>query len=405
MHRSSNRILTTHGGSLVRPPEVVEGMRLYEHGRPYNARILQTDVRRSVTDVVRKQAEAGIDVPSDGEQGKTSFYRYTFSRLSNLEQVDIEGDLRITKNTSLDRQRFPGFYAQYDPLSRSMWMPPSNEPLSTFGLPASRAGWVCTGEVRYTGAEVLKVELERFRDAIADKGFAEAFVPSGSPTVVEFGAKNAFYPTREAYVFAVAEAMREEYRAIVDAGFVLQVDAPEMPDMYDRMAGEGAPWADYLTYAEMSVEATNVALEGIPEDRVRYHICWGSWNGPHTNDVPLKDILQLVLKVKAQAYYVEAANPRHEHEWQVWAEAGLPDGKILMPGVVAHTTNVIEHPEVVAQRIQRYAGIVGRENVIAATDCGFSQGWNSPRVHSEVQWAKLATLAEGAALASKRLWA
>jgi 5-methyltetrahydropteroyltriglutamate--homocysteine methyltransferase len=285
-----------------------------------------------------------------------------------------------------------------------MWMPPSEEPISTFGLPASRAGWVCTGEVRYVGTEALREELKRFKGALAQHSFADAFVPSGSPTVVEFGARNAFYPTREQYIFAIAEAMREEYRAIVDSGFILQVDAPEMPDAYDRMAGAGSTWDEYLRYAEMSVEATNVALDGIPEDRVRYHICWGSWNGPHTNDVPLRDILHLVLKVKAQTYYVEAANPRHEHEWQVWEEAGLPDGKIIMPGVIAHTTNVIEHPEVVAQRIERYASMVGRENVIAATDCGFSQGWNSPRVHPEVQWAKLAALTEGATLASRRLW-
>src|SRR5581483_10081039 len=317
MKRSMDRILTTHGGSLVRPAAVIEGMRAWENGHEFDCDALEEAVRRSVDDVVAKQQAAGIDVPSDGEQGKTSFNRYAFNRISGLQQIELAPGER-PQGIGKDRRDFADFYAQYDPLSRSMWMPPETEtrPPSTLGLVTSRTGWVCSGEVKYIGSETLEAELRRFRTALDGKGFAEAFVPAGSPTVFEYGAKNRYYASREEYIFALAEAIHEEYRAIVNAGFLLQVDAPEMPDEYDRMIGMGDSDADYMKYAELSVEATNVALRGIPEDRVRYHICWGSWNGPHTNDVPLRRIIDLVFSIKAQAYYIEAANVCHEHEWQ-----------------------------------------------------------------------------------------
>jgi 5-methyltetrahydropteroyltriglutamate--homocysteine methyltransferase len=206
------------------------------------------------------------------------------------------------------------------------------------------------------------------------------------------------------YVYAIADALRMEYRMIVDAGFILQVDAPEMPGTYDRMLVNGASLEQYGEYANLCVESTNGALEGIPEDRVRYHICWGSWNGPHTTDLPLRHVAETLLRVKAQAYSIEAANPRHEHEWEVWRDIKLPEGRLLIPGVIAHTTNVVEHPELVAMRLKNYASVVGRENVIAGSDCGFSQGWNAARVHPQVQWAKLSALSEGARLASDHLW-
>lgn len=401
MRGSTERILTTHVGSLVRPAAIVEAMRAKEGGQPYDEKALAENVRTSVADIVRRQTAAGIDVPSDGEQGKTGFFRYLYDRLDGLTPtVQKAGDTTLVLTPGKDRRDFAEFYAQYDPLATTMWLPPEVE-RKPFPSPG-RA--VCHGPLSYRGEEILRTELAIFKDALTAQGIDEAFVPAASPTIVTNVTANEYYAGADEYVYAVADALKTEYRTIVDAGFILQIDAPEMPGTYDRMLMAGATVEEYSKYANLCVEVINHALEGIPEDRVRYHICWGSWNGPHTTDLPLRDIAAILLRVKAQAYSVEAANPRHEHEWEVWKDIKLPDGKLLIPGVIAHTTNVVEHSELVAMRLKNYASVVGRENVIAGSDCGFSQGWNAARVHPQIQWAKLSSLAEGARLASKDLW-
>ena len=402
MRRSEDRILTTHVGSLVRPAAIVEAMRAKENAQPYDEQALARDVRAAVADVVRRQVEAGIDIPSDGEQGKTGFFRYLYDRVAGLRPTLLQpGQLTPATAPSKDRHDFADFYAQYDVLAGTMWLPPEVERIP--GLAgAGRA--ICDGPLSYKGQEQQRIELDNFKASLAGTSVEEAFVPAASPTIIAYGSVNQHYRDEEAFTYAVADALKTEYRAIVDAGFVLQIDAPEMPGLYDRMLFAGTTLEEYKKYANLCVDATNHALEGIQEDRVRYHICWGSWNGPHTTDIPLREVVGILLRVKAQAYSVEAANPRHEHEWEVWRDVKLPDGKILIPGVIAHTTNVVEHPELVAMRLKNYASVVGKQNVIAGTDCGFSQGWNAARVHPQIQWAKLKALSDGAALASKQLW-
>jgi 5-methyltetrahydropteroyltriglutamate--homocysteine methyltransferase len=387
MQRSTDRILTTHVGSLVRPPGLVELMRAKENGQPYDQQELATRVRSSVQEVVHKQVETGIDIPSDGEYGKPSFSGYVNERLSGFERRPRDPNESPLLNWGRDRQLFREFYEEYDRATGS-----------ASGYPV-----VCTGPITYQGQAAVQSDIATFKAALAGVNPAEAFIPAVAPGTIELQRRNTYYPTDEAYLFAIAEAMREEYRAIVDAGFVLQLDDPRVVTQYG-MPDPAPSIADYRKFAELRVEAINHALAGIPSDRVRYHLCWGSWHGPHVTDVPLKDIVDIVLRVRADAYSVEAANPRHEHEWQIWEDVKLPDGKILIPGVVAHTTNLVEHPELIAWRITTYARLVGRENVIAGTDCGFSQGAFTPRVHHSIMWAKLQALAEGAALATKQLW-
>jgi 5-methyltetrahydropteroyltriglutamate--homocysteine methyltransferase len=401
MRRSEHRILTTHVGSLVRPAPIVEAMRAKEAGRPFDEPALAANVRAAVAEVVHRQKVAGIDVPSDGEQGKTGFFRYLYDRLDGIKATVVQpGDPSPVLAPGKDRQDFAAFYAQYDPLASTMWLPPEVERTRPAG--AGRA--YCDAPLAYKGQAELATELANFKAALAAEGIDEAFVPAASPTIVSNVTENRYYPNDEAYIFAIADALRVEYQTIVDNGLLLQVDAPELPNTWDRMLGRGEGMGNYLKYAALCVEATNHALQGIPEDRVRYHICWGSWNGPHTTDIALREVVDALLQVHAQAYSVEAANPRHEHEWEVWRDVKLPDGKVLIPGVIAHTTNVVEHPDLVAMRLRNYASVVGKENVIGGTDCGFSQGWNAARVHPQVQWAKLQSLAEGAAIASKQLW-
>jgi 5-methyltetrahydropteroyltriglutamate--homocysteine methyltransferase len=387
MKRSTDRILTTHVGSLVRPPGLVELMRAKENGQSYDQQELAARVRSSVQEVVHKQVETGIDIPSDGEYGKPSFSGYVNERLSGFERRPRDPNESPLLNWGRDRQLFREFYEEYDRATGS-----------ASGYPV-----VCTGPITYQGQAAVQSDIATFKAALAGVNPAEAFIPAVAPGTIELQRRNTYYPTDEAYLFAIAEAMREEYRAIVDAGFVLQLDDPRVVTQYG-MPDPAPSIADYRKFAELRVEAINHALAGIPSDRVRYHLCWGSWHGPHVTDVPLKDIVDIVLRVRADAYSVEAANPRHEHEWQIWEDVKLPDGKILIPGVVAHTTNLVEHPELIAWRITTYARLVGRENVIAGTDCGFSQGAFTPRVHHSIMWAKLQALAEGAALATKQLW-
>lgn len=387
MKRSIDRMLTTHVGSLVRPPGLVEIMRAKESGQVYDPKELAAGVRSAVKEVVHKQVEVGVDIASDGEYGKASFSGYVNERLTGFTRRPRDPNESPLLNWGRDRQLFREFYEAYDRATGS-----------ASGYPV-----VCTGPITYQGQTAVRSDIETFKAALAGVNPAEAFIPAIAPGTIELQRRNAYYPTDEAYLFAIADAMREEYQTIVDAGFLLQIDDPRVVTQYG-LPDPAPSIADYRMFAERRVEALNHALANIPSDRVRYHLCWGSWHGPHVTDVPLKAIVDILLRVRAGAYCVEAANPRHEHEWQVWEQVKLPAGKILIPGVIAHTTNIVEHPELIAWRIATYARLVGRENVIAGTDCGFSQGAFTPRVHASIMWAKLQALAEGAALVSKQLW-
>jgi 5-methyltetrahydropteroyltriglutamate--homocysteine methyltransferase len=373
-------------------------------GQPIDDGAFERILGPAVADVVRKQVEVGVDVPSDGEFGKTMWTQYVVERLGGIERRDLPPGAPAA-TSSKDRQDFAAFYAIYNPISVTMWLDPTVlEHLD--GAPLQPPGrWVCSQPITYKGRHALQRDIANLKSALQAVSVADAFLPLAAPASVEASVPNEYYKSDEEYVYALAEALREEYLQVVDAGLILQVDDAFIPYNYDRMMLQGVSMADYRKHCEMRIDAVNHALRGIPEDRIRYHICWGSWAGPHTSDVPLAEIVDLVLRVNAQAYSVEAANPRHEYEWKVWRDiARLPEGKILIPGVVTHSTNVVEHPETVAERIERYASVVGRENVIAGTDCGFAQGWTMNRTHPSVQWAKLQALAEGARLASGRLW-
>ncbi|HEU0074334.1 MAG TPA: cobalamin-independent methionine synthase II family protein [Dehalococcoidia bacterium] len=388
MQRSENRILTSHAGSLPRPDALIEMNQARLDGRAVDDAAFSKTLTDSVASVVREEVDAGVDVVNDGEYGKASrgtidygpWMSYAYERITGweLDQPSSGGVMAARR----DRQLFPGAYSEI------------TSGATRFAATTPR---VFTGPVSYVGEPALKADIENLKAAMQGAGAAEVFMTSVAPG--SFGRRqNRYYKTDEEFVFAVAEAMREEYRAIIDAGFVLQLDDPGLPDSWDMFNPE-PPLGEYKRYASVTIEALNHALEGLPEDRVRYHICWGSWHGPHTTDLPLKDIVDMLLSVRAGCYSVEAGNVRHEHEWKVWRDVKLPDGKILMPGVVSHATNVVEHPEVVADRIVRYASVVGRENVIAGTDCGLGG-----RIHSEIAWAKLRALVEGAKLASQELW-
>ncbi len=387
-----NPIKTTHVGSLIRPPELLQFIRLRQNGQPYDEKAYAACLKAAVAAVVRRQAEAGIDFPSDGEFGKSiSWSQYALERLSGFERRPARpGEHGSTRGA--DRARFAEFYRELDA---------AEGPPAQVGIGAGQA--VCVGPVSYTGQAELQRDIDNFRAALAQAGLAQGFLPAAAPSSVIPDRINEYYKSDEALLHAIAEAMRSEYRAIVDAGLLLQLDDARLAVTYDRMVPP-ASFAQYRNWAALQVEAINHALQGIPEERVRYHVCWGSWPGPHVTDVPLEAIVDLVLRVKAGTYLIEAANPRHEHEWKVWQDAKLPEGRVLIPGVISHATNVVEHPELVAERIVRLAKLVGRENVIAGTDCGFAQGPFHRRVHPSIMWAKLEALAEGARLASRELW-
>jgi 5-methyltetrahydropteroyltriglutamate--homocysteine methyltransferase len=406
MKRSTQRILTTHVGSLVRPAAILDSILARLSGNPIDEANFEQLVRDGVQDVVRKQHEVGIDVPSDGEYSKPSFAGYVTERLQGLETVRIEpGPDSGQMNYPILNEEFPGFMAQYNSMYRTMWMPPSisRDAVEQAVRNSRLERTVVAGPISYKGYDLVQRDIANFKSALDGLQFEEAFIPAATPARNDADPGH-LYPNEQAYLYALADAMHEEYKAIVDAGFVVQLDLG-LPARNQVLPDNPHPsWQELRRASEMQVEAYNHALRGIPEDRVRYHLCWGSMNTPHTSDIPLKDIVDLILKINAQAYSIESANPRHEHEWMVWKDVKLPDGKILIPGIVSHQTNVVEHPELVAWRIKNYASAVGRENVIASTDCGFSQGWNMIRVHPEVQWAKLRTLVEGAELASKELW-
>jgi 5-methyltetrahydropteroyltriglutamate--homocysteine methyltransferase len=391
MRRSSERILTTHVGSLVRPDSLLPFIRAKQNGQPYDEQAYRKCLATSVEQVVSRQAAAGIDVPSDGEFGKSiSWSQYALERLSGFERRLLRDPSGVARGA--DRERFPEFYAELDGASG---------PPATALVSVGQA--VCVGPVRYTGQAEVQRDIANFKAALARAGVAEGFLPVAAPSSVIPDRKNEYYASDEEMLAAIADAMRDEYRAIVDAGLLLQLDDARAAVTYDRMVPP-ATFADYRRWVERQVEAINHATEGIPTERIRYHVCWGSWPGPHTSDVPLKDIVDLVLRVRAGAYLIEAANPRHEHEWRVWEKAKLPESAMLVPGVISHATNVVEHPELVAERVVRFARLVGRENVVAGTDCGFAQGPFHRRVHPSIMWAKLEALAEGARLATRELW-
>lgn len=396
MKTSTERILTTHVGSLPRPESIRTLLRARLGGQPVDEAELAGRAAEAVSDVVRRQAEVGLDVVSDGEMSKTSFLAYTDDRLTGFVSTAAASDPSAALSGSgfwtrrVDSRRewraFREYYTEYLPREMPLAAPPA----------------LCQGPIAYKGQALLEKDLATFRAALGGVGIAEAFVPAIAPAMVGRG-QNRYYPTEEAYVFAVAEALRTEYRAIVDAGFILQVDDPGLGETWDMLI-PAPPLEDYRKMQARNIDALNHALAGIPEDRVRYHLCWGSWQGPHVHDLGLRDVVDLVLRVKAQAYSIEAATPRHWHEWRVWEDVKLPEGKVLIPGVIAHTTAVVEHPETVSERILTYARLVGRERVMAGVDCGFAQGALFQRQHPSIMWAKFEALVEGARLASARLW-
>jgi 5-methyltetrahydropteroyltriglutamate--homocysteine methyltransferase len=387
MKRSTDRILTTHVGSLIRPKQLQDFLRLKQAGKSYDSAAYEACLTQSVAAIVRRQAEAGIDVVSDGEFGKSiSWSQYVLDRLSGFERRPVKADTNPFKRGA-DRARFSEFYAELD---------------ASEGV-ATTMDSVCVGPIKYTGQAELQRDIDNFKAALKPVNVEEAFLPVAAPASVIPDRKNEYYKNDDELLAAIGEAMRTEYKMIVDAGFLLQLDDARNAVTYDRMVPP-ASFAHYRNWLERQVEVINDAIESIPPDRIRYHVCWGSWPGPHTSDVPLKDIVDLILKVKVGAFVIEGANPRHEHEWKVWQEAKLGAGQVLIPGVISHATNVVEHPELVAERIVRLANIVGRDNVIAGTDCGFAQGPFHRRVHPSIMWAKLESLAEGARIASRGLW-
>jgi 5-methyltetrahydropteroyltriglutamate--homocysteine methyltransferase len=391
MKRSSDRILTTHTGSLIRPPQLLEFGRARQSGQTIDTAAFESALSSAVTDVVKRQAQAGIDIPNDGEFGKsTSWSLYALKRLSGFELREVKGANPFARGA--DRLRFQEFYNELE--GRGDGKDWSN---------VTRKDAVCTGPIAYNGLFELQRDIDNLKAATKAAGVDEAFLPVAAPSSAIPDRKNEYYKTDEDLVVALAEALRTEYRAIVESGFLLQVDDARAAVTFDRMVPPSS-FDDYYTWLARHVEILNHALEGLPQDRIRYHVCWGSWPGPHTTDVPLRRIVDLILKVNAGAYLIEAANPRHEHEWKVWQDVKLPAGKVLVPGVVSHGTNVVEHPELIAERIVRFASCVGRENVIAGTDCGFAQEELNRRVHPSVMWAKLESMAEGARLATKELW-
>jgi 5-methyltetrahydropteroyltriglutamate--homocysteine methyltransferase len=383
MNRSVHRILTTHCGSLPRPTDLLDLMKAKINGQPYDAAVYAARVRSAVTEIVCQQVECGIDIPTDGEQGKQGFFAYVNERLAGFEPRPGPRPAMFQAEV----EAFPEYYKQY--FSTAM-LGVTLAPLVQFA---------CTGPVSYRGQDAVRRDIENLKAALQGLEPADVFLPAVAPSGV---GKNEYYPSYEEYMHAVAEALGHEYRAIVDAGFLLQIDDPFLTELYSFASLSAA---ELRKTAETYVEALNNGLRGIPPEKVRFHTCYGINEGPRVHDAPLKDMLEVVLKVNAGAYSFEAANPRHEHEYHVFEKVKLPEGKLIIPGVVTHASNIVEHPELIAERIVRFARLVGRENVIAGTDCGFSsQATYHPEIHPSVVWAKFRAMAEGARLASEQLW-
>jgi 5-methyltetrahydropteroyltriglutamate--homocysteine methyltransferase len=400
------KILATHTGSLIRPPELLAFLAAGERGESYDEDEYARVLRGAVQDVVNRQVDAGIDIVDDGEMGKASWITYLYERVGGLEArvMTLEGASMMPP--SRDRQQFPGAYAALDALDEAA-VRESNRAADSSehdDEPSSNQAieWVCTGPITYDRT-ALDRDIANLRAALEGHDDVQAFMPVVAPASA-YWLRNEHYASEEEFVYGLADALREEYRAIVESGFFLQVDDAVLMHEWDSMLSLGKTDDDYRRWAQLRVDALVHALEGLPPERIRYHVCWGSWHGPHAYDPPLRDTIDLILQVPAGYYLMEQANPRHEHEWRVWEDVPLPEGKKLIPGVVTHHTNVVEHPELVAQRLVRLANVVGRENVLAGTDCGFAQGSFIHRVHPEIQWAKLAALSEGARLATSELW-
>lgn len=386
MHHSNDRILTSHVGSLIRPQSVVDYLRAKQAGQPVDEAAHQAKLKEEVREVVAQQNAAGIDIPSDGEFGKgISWSQYVIERMSGFERRPFKGDNSWRRGA--DRTRFAAFYDEMD----------SKEGMAT------TMDSVCVGPIEYTGQAAVQLDIDNMKAAMAANGVAEGFLPVASPSSVIPDRRNEFYKSEDDIMHAIATAMNAEYKAIVDSGLLVQLDDARLAVTYDRMVPPG-DLGDYVKWVAKQVELINYSLRGIPEDRVRYHVCWGSWNGPHTTDVPLRAIIDEIYKINAGCFVIEGANPRHEHEWKVWGEKKPKAGRMLATGVISHATNVVEHPELVAERIVRIAKLIGRENVIAGTDCGFAQGPFYRRVHPSIMWAKFEALSEGARLATKELW-
>ena len=393
MKRSDGRILTTHTGSLPRPSDLVALLNKKELGEAYDLAAFDTRVARAISDVVRAQADAAIDVIGDGEHSKVNWMAYVRTRLSGLEEIDAPPSFRQTTRDSAE------FAAAYEDM-KVMLAGRSGAIVAKRTLRPKAQ--VCSGPVKYVGHDEVRADIENLKKSLDGVKAEEAFVTAISPSNLELYYENRYYASAEEYLTALADAMHEEYKAITDAGFLLQIDDPRMATHYNR--ARDASIEDCRKFIALRVEAVNHALRGIPEDRVRFHTCYSVNIAPRVHDFELRHFADLMLKIRACAYLIEGANPRHEHEWQVWQEVKLPDDKILVPGVVSHCIHLVEHPELVAQRIERFAGVVGRERVIAGTDCGFGTSGAGDEVHPDVAWAKLRAMVEGAQIASRRLW-
>jgi 5-methyltetrahydropteroyltriglutamate--homocysteine methyltransferase len=402
MRASADHIVASHAGSLPRPDGLIAANRAHESGEPIDERAFQQTLQAAVAEVVQRQRDLGIEIPGDGEFGKPmgqrvnygSWWRYSWQRLGGLDSdgpglYDMAprrsrpGEVVLTSfGDRRDRTQFAAAYG--DPESGITTGPRPPAP-------------ICVAPITYTGQDAIKNDITNFKEAMKAAGVEEGFMTAVAPgSASRIG--NAYYKTEEELLYACADAMREEYKAIVEAGLILQLDDPAIAENWDMINPEPTV-EDYRKFSMIRVEALNHAIKGLPEDRIRFHLCWGSWHGPHTTDIPMRDIVEVMLAINVHAYSFEAGNVRHEHEWKIWQEVKLPDDKLILPGVVSHATNVVEHPELVAERILRFAKLVGRERVIASTDCGLGG-----RVHPQIAWAKLAALAQGAALASRQLW-
>jgi 5-methyltetrahydropteroyltriglutamate--homocysteine methyltransferase len=401
MRGSRERIITSHVGSLPRPDALIAANKQREEGAGGDEAAFQKLLQAAVSEVVQRQKAAGVDVPNDGEFGKSmghavnyrAWLSYAFARLSGLQhenppavppRLAQPGDLALAgMERRRDRTQFAAAYG--DPHSGISIGP------GVFIRP------VCIGPVKYIGQEAIQADIAHFKQGLAAAGVAEGFMTAIAPgSAARLG--NLHYKTDDEFLFACADAMREEYKAIVDAGLILQLDDPGTAENWDQIVPEPSLDA-YKRFTLLRVEALNQAIKGLPQDRIRFHLCWGSWHGPHVTDLPMRDIIDVMLRINAGAYSFEAANVRHEHEYAVWKDVKLPDDRLILPGVVSHATNVIEHRDLVAERILRFADLVGRERVIASTDCGLGG-----RIHPDIAWAKLEAMAEGAAIASRRLW-
>jgi 5-methyltetrahydropteroyltriglutamate--homocysteine methyltransferase len=384
MKRSTDRILVTHQGTLPKPEDLREMIAAKSHGQPYDRDALARRTREAVAEAVQHQIAIGIDCVNDGEMSKTSFSDYVSDRFGGIEPTPTP---YVSPISGRDLREFPEYFEPRGPLGGF-----------ARGGGMRRVVFSCTGPLTYTGQDAVQTDIANLKAALEGVQIEEAYLPAVAPGSIEHWLKNSYYPSEEAYLYALADAMHEEYRAIVDAGFVLQIDDPDLADGWQVHPDLTVP--EYRKVAQLRTEVLNHALRDIPSDRVRLHMCWGSYHGPHRHDLPLREFIDIVLSAHVGAFSIECSNPAHEWEWDVWRDQKLPDGTMLIPGVVGHFTDFIEHPILVGQRIQRYTRTLGRENVIAGTDCGLGT-----RVgHPKICWAKLESLVEGARRASRILW-